>query len=94
MRAAPAAFLLPVTPGERSRSALYTTNAHIGALGLVPKHQFIYFFDYGDNHEFVLTVPGIETRADDGDYPRVTEAKGRAPRQYYSWDEDDAGDAG
>lgn len=68
---------------------LYTTNALIGGLGLVPKHQFIYFFDYGDSHEFVVTVLGIETRADDGDYPRVIEARGKAPRQYYYPDDED-----
>lgn len=77
---------------EDEDEALYTTNVQLGALGLVPKHQFIYFFDYGDSHEFVVTVLGIETRADDGDYPRVIEAKGKAPRQYHSWDEDDGDD--
>jgi hypothetical protein len=55
--------------------------------------ELIYFFDYGDSHEFVVTVLGIETRADDGDYPRAIEAQGKAPRQYRSWDgdEDDEG---
>jgi hypothetical protein len=84
-------------PGEEeeegdSGSPLDSTNAQIGALGLVPKHQFLYFFDYGDSHEFTVTVLGIETRADDGDYPRVIEARGKAPRQYYSYegDEDEA----
>lgn len=66
-----------------------TTSTEIGTLGLVPNHQFIYFFDYGDNHQFVVTVLGIETRADDGEYPRVIEARGKAPRQYRSYDNED-----
>jgi hypothetical protein len=77
-------------PDEEGAGAeLCTTTAELGALGLVPKHKFIYFFDYGDSHEFIVTVVGIERRTDDGDYPRVIEARGKAPRQYYSYDDED-----
>lgn len=68
---------------------LDTRSAQVGALGLVPQHQFIYFFDYGDSHQFLVTVLGIETRADDGTYPRLIEAKGKAPRQYHAYEDED-----
>lgn len=75
---------------EDDDSDLYTTNALIGALGLVPKHRFIYFFDYGDSHEFIVTVLGIEARADDGAYPRLIESHGEAPQQYYAYGDEDS----
>jgi len=65
-----------------------TTNTQIGALGLVPKHAFMYFFDYGDSHEFTVTVMGSELRADGGSYPRVVESRGEAPPQYHAYDEE------
>jgi hypothetical protein len=74
---------------DEDDGSLYTTNARIGALGLVPKHQFIYFFDYGDSHEFAVTVLKIEARADDGAYPQVIEARGQAPQQYHSYEDEE-----
>jgi hypothetical protein len=69
--------------GERD-----TTNTQIGTLGLVPKHAFIYFFDYGDCHEFTVTVLRSEPQADGGSYPRVVESRGEAPRQYHAYEEE------
>lgn len=67
---------------------LYTTTTLIGTLGLVPKHSFIYFFDYGDSHEFNITVIGIEPQFDDSGYPRIVESKGKAPIQYYTYEDE------
>lgn len=61
----------------------------IGALGLTPKHKFTYYFDYGDSHEFEIQVLAIEPQATPGDYPRVVESHGAAPRQYPYSDEDE-----
>jgi hypothetical protein len=69
--------------GERS-----TTNTEMGMLGLVPKHAFMYFFDYGDSHEFTVTVLGIEPQADGGSYPRLVESRGQVPPQYHAYDEE------
>lgn len=62
----------------------------IGQLGLPLKHTFMYYFDYGDSHQFDVEVVGIEPHAAPGNYPRVVERKGASPKQYwYGEDEDD-----
>ena len=50
----------PELDADGALADLETTSVEIGTLGLVPKHQFMYFFDYGDNHEFIITVLSIE----------------------------------
>lgn len=65
----------------------YTTGAVIGKLGLALKHKFIYYFDFGDSHEFDVTVVAIQDQAEPGDYPRLVESIGEAPAQYYSYDD-------
>ena len=50
------------------------------------KHKFLYFFDYGDSHEFEVEVVGIHPQAGPGDYPRVVDQQGKAPPQYH-WDD-------
>ena len=37
----------------------FADEAVIGELGLTPKHKFLYYFDYGDSHEFEIQVVGI-----------------------------------
>jgi len=66
----------------------WTDEAIIGELGLTPKHRFLYFFDYGDSHEFEVQVVDIRPEAGRGKYPRVVESHGEAPQQYRSWDEE------
>jgi hypothetical protein len=76
--------------------ALYTTNLQLGALGLVPKHSFLSSFDFGDSYEFEVKILALVPR-EAGDYPRLVEAKGQAPRQYHRWDDEgdlEAGDKG
>jgi hypothetical protein len=64
----------------------FTDEAIIGDLGLTLKHKFLYLFDYGDSHEFILEVVGIQPKAQVGKYPRVVESRGEAPEQYPEWE--------
>ena len=76
----------PENEGEEDdEDQLLTNTAIIGELGLVTGHKFIYFFDYGDSHEFQVELVSIKPRAGKGRYPRVVEKQGKAPRQYGNW---------
>ena len=89
------------SPDEEERPAL-TSEAIIGELGLTLNHSFLYYFDYGDSHEFEVKVVGIRTQSEPGQYPRVIARSGTPPDQYpdleedyeESWEEDDDGDLG
>jgi len=70
----------------------WTNEAVIGALGLTLKHKFLYYFDYGDSHEFEVEVVGIGAQAAPGSYPRVVESQGKAPAQYEYSEADDYDD--
>jgi hypothetical protein len=72
---------------------LYTSEVLLGSLGLILKHTFLLLFDFGDNHEFEVTVVAIEERAAAGEYPRLVASKGKAPPQYWFEDEDDEGES-
>lgn len=76
-----------VSPWEEE-GPRFTTEAVIGELGLTLKHRFLYYFDYGDSHEFEVEVVDICPHAGPGRYPRVVDSKGKAPAQYAYWDED------
>lgn len=76
------------SPMEDDRPG-YTTEAVIGELGLVLKHKFMYFFDYGDSHEFEVEVVGIRPEAGPGTFPRVVDSQGKAPPQYWSGEDDE-----
>jgi hypothetical protein len=67
---------------------LDTTTVPLCALGLTPRHTFLYYFDFGDSHQFDVKMLGTTAR-DAGDYPRLVEAKGEAPRQYHGWEDED-----
>lgn len=71
-------------PTTTKTAAVYTltTETCIGDLGFQLKDSFLYFFDYGDNHEFEVSVVAIQPEADAGTYPRVTEIIGMSPDQY------------
>jgi hypothetical protein len=60
----------------------WTDEAVVGGLGLTKGHKFLYYFDYGDCHEFEVEVVDVRPQAEAGDYPRVVDAKGDAPPQY------------
>lgn len=78
----------PAVEEEDEESPLLAGDAVIGELGLPLKHKFMYFFDYGDSHEFEVEVVGIRREAEPGEYPRVVDEGGKAPPQYYYGDED------
>ncbi len=62
----------------------------LSALNLQPKQDFMYLFDFGDEHRFKVRVHAINEPANPvGDYPRVVESVGDAPSQYGYWDEDE-----
>jgi hypothetical protein len=68
-------------PYEEGRPP-WTDEAVVGELGLTKGHKFLYYFDYGDCHEFEVEVVDIRPQAEPGEYPRVVDAKGDAPPQY------------
>ena len=76
------------SPWDRDAPA-WVDDAVIGELGLMLKHKFLYFFDYGDSHEFEVEVVDTAPKATRGKYPRVIESKGAAPAQYWYGDEDE-----
>lgn len=68
-----------------------TEDGILGELGLVLGHKFLYFFDYGDSHEFEVEVTAIEPAKSRTGYPREVGGKGKLPKQYY-WEDDDEDD--
>ncbi len=61
----------------------WTDEAVLGELGLTAGHKFLYYFDYGDCHQFEVEVVGIYPQAQAGvTYPRVVASRGQAPEQY------------
>lgn len=62
----------------------------LDALALKPKQEFMYLFDYGDEHRFQVRVETIKEFVDpDAVYPRLVESVGDAPEQYSAWDDED-----
>jgi hypothetical protein len=62
----------------------------IESLDLKKGKEFLYIFDYGDEHRFSVKVDAINKNADDNaTYPRVVESVGDAPEQYPGWDDED-----
>lgn len=57
-------------------------DARVGELFLMPRHKFLYLFDYGDKQRFHVTVTAIKENADDGYYPRVVREEGGTLPQY------------
>lgn len=71
-----------------SDSALHTHQVEIGRLELEPGRRFLYLFDYGDNHEFDVTLREINVRTASGNYPKIVGSQGDAPQQYPDYDEE------
>ncbi|MBI4769219.1 MAG: plasmid pRiA4b ORF-3 family protein [Chloroflexi bacterium] len=61
----------------------------IGALDLKVKDRFLFLFDYGDSHEFELSLLIITPAQKGVKYPRVVKETGVAPPQYSDWDENE-----
>jgi hypothetical protein len=66
-------------------AAAYACNAKIGELGIKARHRFLYYFDFGDSHQFRLVVTRIRNKAGTGPFPRVVESVGDTMEQYPCW---------
>jgi hypothetical protein len=64
----------------------YTYEMTLGELGLKPRQKFLYFFDYGDSHEFWVTVKRIHPEAGPDPLPHIVDGKGDPMPQYRDWD--------
>ncbi len=78
---------------DKGLEPLDATTVALGQLGLRVGHTLLYYFDYGDDHKFDVTLVAIQPLAEPGDYPRLVESQGEAPPQYYG-DEDEEDDEG
>jgi hypothetical protein len=70
-----------------SDSRVHTHQVQVGLLELKEGQKFLYLFDYGDSHEFDVTLLSIDTQAKKGKYPRVVGKQGESPQQYPDYDE-------
>jgi len=50
--------------------------------------KFLYYFDYGDSHEFDVTLLTINSAGTVGQYPKIVGQRGQAPPQYPNYDEE------
>ena len=69
-------------------SRTHTHQVQIAQLGLTEGRKFLYLFDYGDNHEFDVTVRQIDSQAPKGEYPKIVGRRGKAPEQYPDFDDE------
>jgi hypothetical protein len=70
-----------------SDSALHTHHVQIGQLELNEGQTFLYLFDYGETHEFDVTVKRINPLSPKGEYPRILKYHGKSPPQYPDFNE-------
>lgn len=62
----------------------------LDSLNLAQGQEFLYIFDYGDDHRFKIKVHTVNASADPNlEYPLLVESVGDAPAQYADWDEDE-----
>ena len=61
----------------------------IGRLGLAPRRQLRYLFDFGDDWWHHITVEQVDGTPERGKYPRILESHGDSPPQYPDPEEDD-----
>jgi hypothetical protein len=71
-----------------SDTSLHTHQVQIDQLGLQPGQKFLYFFDYGDSHEFDVQLLTVNPAGVAAQYPRIVGKKGQAPPQYPDYDEE------
>lgn len=65
-----------------SETGRHTHQVEIGQLDLKPGGKFLYYFDYGDRHEFDVLVLHATPSAPPAPYPRVVAQHGQALPQY------------
>ena len=66
----------------------HTHEIEIGNLGLKVGQKFLYYFDYGDSHEFDVQMLRTDPSAPLRKYPRVVARQGQVPPQYPDYDEE------
>ncbi len=66
----------------------HTDEVTVGALGLKPGQRMLYIFDFGDNLDHEIELMEILPLPEEGTFPRIVLARGKAPAQYPSWDEE------
>jgi hypothetical protein len=71
-----------------SETPRHTNQVTIDSLELAARSRFLYYFDYGDSHEFDVQVKQINPAAPAGAYPRLVAQHGQAPPQYPGIDEE------
>jgi hypothetical protein len=71
-----------------SETSKHTHQVTIDSLDLTARSRFLYYFDYGDSHEFDVQVKQINPAAPKGTYPRLVTQHGQAPPQYPDIDEE------
>ncbi|HEX6386977.1 MAG TPA: hypothetical protein VF177_20125 [Anaerolineae bacterium] len=60
-----------------SDAPVHTHHVQMEQLDLGEGEVLLYLFDYGDNHEFDVTVLSINPLAPKGEYPRVRDYHGK-----------------
>ncbi|MBA3534986.1 MAG: plasmid pRiA4b ORF-3 family protein [Ardenticatenales bacterium] len=68
-----------------------TDEVLVGDVPLRVGQSMIYFFDFGDNWEFIVTLEEVDPQKK-VDKPFILEGEGEAPEQYSFWDDDDDDD--
>jgi hypothetical protein len=79
-------FSFDLSPKSRSYHA---GEVELGFLGLLPKHSFLYYFDFGDSHEFNVKVVAVHSEPGPGEYPQLIAATGGDLIQYPDYDEEE-----
>ncbi len=70
----------------------WTSEVKIGDIGLMPKDQMTYIFDFGDWWEFSVQLERIDPVDPKLKKPKLLESRGKAPEQYpdaEEWDEEE-----
>lgn len=65
-----------------SQEGPYVDEVRIGELELYEGQRILYLFDYGDSWEFNVLLEKIDTNSPLPLNPKITETKGKAPKQY------------
>lgn len=68
---------------------LSTTEVRIGEPGLAPGAKLSFLYDFGDNWQFSLDLESIDPDGDNRQGPAIIDARGDAPEQYPSWEDDE-----
>lgn len=79
-------FFSAVSPEEDTEPSVM--ELPIGALGLTQGHEFLFRYDFGDDHRFRVLVAAVYPHKERRiKYPRIVAQSGKAPAQYQHWEE-------